>query len=128
LRLKKPQPPSLSRVLRQELDRRIKIFDRKVLLGNYWIPISAQEDEWDEILETELGFTEKEETRTEGKWVDEVEHAHSQNAKFHERDLRRSKAMAKIMLELVDKETELALKEGQKIIRGRPRPPKSKVK
>ncbi|KAF2272576.1 uncharacterized protein EI97DRAFT_344271, partial [Westerdykella ornata] len=118
LRLTKPQPASLSRVLRQKLDTRNLLFDRKVLISNYWIPIATQEDKWDEILQQELGFRDDPEAE-EDTWVGVFEQAYNDNTKQHEMHLKKDKAIAQKMLEIVDKETELALKEGQKIVRGR---------
>ncbi|KAF2748138.1 hypothetical protein M011DRAFT_422345 [Sporormia fimetaria CBS 119925] len=119
LRLRKPQPASLSRVLRQKLDRRIEIFERRILLGNYWLPLTVQEDRWDQILREELGIPEGTEGTREGKWSDAVRKAYADNTKQYETEVTRDKAIADKMLEIVDKETELALKEGQKIVRGR---------
>ncbi|KAF2182239.1 hypothetical protein K469DRAFT_586944 [Zopfia rhizophila CBS 207.26] len=116
LRLKKPQPPSLSRILRQKLDKRIKKFDQKTLLLNYWMPLAKHEDEWDYIIRRELGG--------EGesvKWVDAVRKAEIENTIAYERDIARTREIAERMQRIVDSETALAIKEGQKVVRGRRR-------
>ncbi|KAF2447703.1 hypothetical protein P171DRAFT_354440 [Karstenula rhodostoma CBS 690.94] len=122
LRIKKPQPPVLSRVIRQALQRRIDNFHAKILFSNYWTPLSNHEDEWDAILERECDFVEKD-TRKYGTfdplWVDEVIKAESANRAAHDKDVQKTTEIAAKMTELIDKETELALQEGRKIVRGR---------
>lgn len=125
LRIKKPQPPSLSRILRQKIAWRQTSFDRRILIGNYWMPLARQEDEWDEILRTSLGIDDGKGNAKETKWVDVLIQADFENARQYDRALARDREIAKKMLRIVDQETALALAEGQKIIRGRkgrPRP------
>ncbi|KAF2463146.1 uncharacterized protein BDR25DRAFT_246316 [Lindgomyces ingoldianus] len=123
LRLGKPQPLSLSRILRQKLDKKIERFDKKMILMNYWRPIAEYEDRWDDIISTHFGVLQGEgnRRREEGEvtWAYEVEQAMRENASAHERDLNRDKAIAWKMQRIVDKETALALEEGEKIVRGR---------
>lgn len=126
LRVKKPQPPVLSRVIRQALQRRIGNFHAKILLLNYWVPLSNHEDEWDAILERECGLVEKDTTmygKFDPLWADEVIKAESANRAAHDSDIQKTMWIAKKMTELVDKETELAIQEGQKIVRGRKHKP-----
>ena len=118
LRLTKPQPPALSRMLRQRLQRKIDLFDSKVLLGNWWLPVCRQEDDWDDLLKGQLGNDED-----SVKWTDAVRQAETENHWAYERDLRKDRDMMRDMQAIVDKEMELALKEGQTIIRGRKRRP-----
>ncbi|OAG12840.1 uncharacterized protein CC84DRAFT_1135894 [Paraphaeosphaeria sporulosa] len=122
LRIKKPQPPVLSRVIRQALQRRIDNFHDRILFLNYWIPLSNHEDEWDAILKRECGFVEKD-TRKYGTfdplWVYQVNIAEQANRAAHEKDIKKATETATRMTELIDKETELAIQEGQKIVRGR---------
>jgi hypothetical protein len=49
LRLTKPQPPSLSRMIRQKLEARQKIWDGVEFLKKL-NPLAEDEDEWDEIV------------------------------------------------------------------------------
>ena len=118
LRLTKPQPPALSRILRQRLQRKIDLFDSKVLLSNWWLPTCQQEDEWDNLLEEQLG-----KGKDTVKWTDAIRRAEIENQWAYERDLRKDRDMTKDMQAIVDKEMELALKEGQTIVRGRKRRP-----
>ncbi|KAL5391581.1 hypothetical protein PMIN06_003168 [Paraphaeosphaeria minitans] len=122
LRIKKPQPPVLSRVIRQALQRRIDNFHDRILYLNYWIPLSNHEDEWDAILEKDCDFVEKN-TRKYGTfdplWVDEVIIAEQANRTAHDKDLKKTTETVTRMTELIDKERVLAIQEGQKIVRGR---------
>jgi hypothetical protein len=97
------------------LARRITRFSLKVLLTNYWIPISQQEDAWDAIMLEEHGIK----SGREGKWVDVMDSAYADNVRLYETDLGTDKALARKMQGLVDKETKLALSEGQEVVRGR---------
>lgn len=122
LRIKKPQPPVLSRVIRQALQRRIDLFHKKTLLLNYWAPLSNHEDEWDAILESECDFVE-EGSRQYGTfdplWVDEVNVAEYATRVTHDKDMEKTAETTARMIRLVEMETELAIREGQKIVRGR---------
>ncbi|KAF2657534.1 hypothetical protein K491DRAFT_594887 [Lophiostoma macrostomum CBS 122681] len=124
LRLKKPQPPSLSRVLRQKLARKIMRFDVKVLLNNYWIPLSRQEDVWDAIVYQEHGIDSKGGRDPEGRWVDAMESAYADNVRLYEAELATDKALSRNMQGIVDKETALAVSEGQQVVRGRRKGPR----
>lgn len=57
------------------------------------------------------------------KWTDAIRRAEIENQWAYERDLRKDRDMTKDMQAIVDKEMELALKEGQTIVRGRKRRP-----
>jgi hypothetical protein len=140
LRLTKPQPPALSRVLRQKLNRRIERFHRRVLLTNYWLPIGQEEDKWDDILRKECGFNddyERDIGRQPGhhghdnggvpqrsvKWTDIIRQAIKENEATYAEDLKTDRVIAKKMLDIVDEETRLAKLEGQTVVRGRKRRP-----
>lgn len=118
LRLTKPQPVALSRVLRQKLDRRIERFHRRVELQNYWIPLAQQEDEWDESVSLQLG-------RFEGgtKWADAMHQAERLNAAEYDAEMRADAAIIRKMQRIVDAETEMVLKEGREVITGRKKAP-----
>lgn len=128
LRLKKPQPESLSRVIRQKLDNRIKMFDHKVMLANYWKPLATYEEEWDQILEMQCGFVEEDEgsvlkRRREDKWQYEVSLAEDANVLKYEKEMATDRKVAAKMVKLIDEETKLAKLEGQKVVRGRKNQP-----
>ncbi|KAF1946131.1 hypothetical protein EJ02DRAFT_336794 [Clathrospora elynae] len=118
LRITKPQPPALSRILRQRLERKIELFDIKILLGNWWLPICKQEDEWDVLINAQL--RRREDTV---KWTDAIRLAEQENQDAYERDVQKDREIARKMQRIVDEETEFALKEGQTIVRGRKRHP-----
>ncbi|KAF9696021.1 hypothetical protein EKO04_005926 [Ascochyta lentis] len=118
LRLTKPQPVALSRVLRQKLARRVARFHKKVELDNYWLPLAKQEDEWDTLMLAQLMHRED-----KIKWADAVSEAARQNYALYEEELANDREISQKMQRIVDEETELALKEGQEIVRGRKKAP-----
>ena len=118
LRLTKPQPAALSRVLRQKLDRRIERFHRRVELQNYWLPLAQQEDEWDELVLPQL------KKREDGnKWADVMHKAERLNGAEYEAELVADAALIRKMQRIVDVETEMVLKEGCEVITGRKKAP-----
>jgi hypothetical protein len=136
LRLTKPQPPALSRVLRQKLDRRIERFHRRVLLTNYWLPIGQEEDKWDDILRKECGFHDEHEQdngrqpgyngdvpQRSAKWTDIIRQAIKENEATYAEELKTDRVIAKKMLDIVNEELRLAKLEGQTVVRGRKRRP-----
>lgn len=124
LRITKPQPLSLSRMIQQKLHKRNVRFDHKVLLANYWIPLSSYEDDWDAILERDYGILDGDETEEDDMpWTREVRLAYRANADSKDKDYESSRSIAAQMLALVDKETKLAKEEGQPIVRGRKNKP-----
>lgn len=98
------------------------MFDDKIMFANYWGPMAKYEDEWDKILQTQCGFVEEGETANptrEEKWIYEVRKAESTNIQKHDKEMANDRAIAARMIEILDKETELAKQEGQKVVRGR---------
>jgi hypothetical protein len=123
LRLTKPQPAALSRVLRQKLDRRIERFHRRVELQNYWLPLAQQEDEWDELVLPQV------KKREDGnKWADVMHEAERLNGAEYEAELVADAALIRKMQRIVDVETEMVLKEGREVITGRKKAPIRVVK
>jgi hypothetical protein len=118
LRLTKPQPAALSRVLRQKLDRRIERFHRRVELQNYWMPLAEQEDQWDELVLPQLRRRED-----QIKWADAMHEAERLNGAEYETELAMDAALVRKMQHIVDAETELVLKEGREVVRGRKKAP-----
>lgn len=102
-----------------------KIFDQKILLANYWLPLAEQEDDWDDLVRMECGSVATEEKGNSCEetypvfWVDAIEHAQANNTQRYREALQKDKQIAMKMQEIVDAETKLALEEGQTIIRGR---------
>ena len=120
LRLTRPQPPSLSRMLRQKLARREDLFLRRVEFKYYWTPIAKQEDEWDALLRDECGFRDE---RGEGSWMQAVNDTIEVTWEAMSREYEQAREKGRQMLEIVDRETALALQEGQTVFRGRRRRP-----
>ena len=81
--------------------------------------MSNYEDEWDLLLERECGITDNDENGQEFPWVFEMVKAERANFTAFEKDMATDRAIATKMVALVDKETELAVQEGQTIQRGR---------
>lgn len=120
LRITKPQPPALTRIIQQKLKNRNKRFDERTLINNYWTPIGRYEDEWDARLEERFGLREEATTAaSEPKWVDEFILASQANANRYEKETAKDREYARKMLRLVDEETRLAMREGQEVVRGR---------
>lgn len=122
LRLRKPQPESLSRVIRQKLARRMKDFDDKILCSHYWVPLASYEDEWDLILEQQCGFDEEDAMGHQGSeltWSHEFGLWEISNVTNFKELIAKDNKIAEKMMRLVDKETELALQEGETVVRGR---------
>ncbi|KAG9205857.1 hypothetical protein G6514_006131 [Epicoccum nigrum] len=130
LRLTKPQPASLSRVLRQKLARRMATFHARIELQNYWLPLAQQEDEWDALVAAEAtGDRERVSgTADEGCWVDVVLKAREENVDLYEEWSRRDRGIVRRMQGIVDREAELVLKEGRSIVRGRAKAPVRVIK
>lgn len=131
LRLTKPQPPALSRVIRQRLDKKTKVFNTKVMLSNWYSPMAKQEDEWDALVNECAGrIIDGDDDGV--RWVDAVRLSERANQEAYTRDLAYDKEVTRKMQRIVDLETAMALEEGQIIVRGRKkrplrilRPPKS---
>lgn len=118
LRLTKPQPAALSRVLRQKLARRIERFHQRIELQNYWLPLARQEDKWDVLIAAQS--REREEAP---KWIDVMVEAERQNGAVYEEELARDREIIMKMQEIVDKETRLVRQEGREVVRGRKKAP-----
>ncbi|KAL1792064.1 hypothetical protein ACET3X_009815 [Alternaria dauci] len=118
LRLTKPQPPALSHILHQRLEHKTELFDTKILLDNWWLPICQQEEKWDVLVNEQL--KNREDTV---KWTDAIRQSQRENQEAYEKDLRKDRDLTRKMQKIVDMETELALKEGQTIVRGRRKHP-----
>lgn len=93
--------------------------------------MAQQEDDWDDIVNQQAGKNLDDNTtslRDSEKWVDAVKASEQDNLDAYRNDLTKDKMITRKMQRIVDQETELALWEGQTIIRGRKRRPLSVVK
>ncbi|KAF2866706.1 hypothetical protein BDV95DRAFT_552143 [Massariosphaeria phaeospora] len=127
LRIKKPQPSSLSRIIQVKLKGRIRRFHNRTVLANYWLPFATHEDRWDELIE-ELGVVGQDQGRSDIGWAYEVRRAVRAYDMTYERETAGDRKVATRMQEIVDQETVLALREGQTITRGRKHRPISITK
>jgi len=118
LRVTKPQPPALSWILNHRIDQKTAIFDLKIELGNWWLPMAKQEDEWDALVN--FHASKNVDGPSDGtKWVDAIRLSEKENQDMYERDQAKDRYLITKMQKIVDAEMELALKEGQTIVRGR---------
>lgn len=92
------------------------------MLGNYWLPMAKHEDEWDALVNLNAR-RRVDRDDDDVRWVDAVRLSEQENQAAYERDLAKEKEITRKMQRIVDLETELALKEGQTIMRGRRRRP-----
>jgi hypothetical protein len=114
-------------MLRQRLNTRINTFHLKVMLANWWMPMAQQEDEWDALVEMHAGRGgDSEEGGVE--WVDAISLSEKENKEMYERYQLKERDTTRKMQRIVDSEMQLALKEGQTIVRGRKRRPIKVIK
>jgi hypothetical protein len=103
----------------------------KVILANWWLPMAKQEDEWDALIDAQAGkrIDSHEENGTDRVlWTDAVKLSERENQAAYENDLAKDRELIRKMQRIVDLETELALKEGQTIVRGRGKRPIKVIK
>jgi hypothetical protein len=108
-------------MLRQRLFTKTNTFHKKVMLANWWLPMAQQEDEWDALVNMRAG---RNVDGSDGvKWVDAVRMNEKLNQAAYEEDCARDRETIRKMQRIVDVETELALQEGQTVVRGRKKRP-----
>lgn len=93
--------------------------------------MAQQEDNWDDIVNRQAGKNLDDDTSTledGGRWVDAVKASEQDNLDAYRSDLAKDRMITRKMQRIVDRETELALQEGQTIIRGRKKRPISVIK
>ncbi|KAK3725080.1 hypothetical protein LTR37_000591 [Vermiconidia calcicola] len=120
LRLKKPQPESLSRKIRQRIERRQKWHDQRHRLEDER-EIARREDEWDTLVaeqhEIEKSNVSVGETMRGGspepKWTDAVDEGLEEVQGKLREERERNRAVAEKMQAVVDRERELFEKERQ---------------
>ncbi|KAL9130185.1 MAG: hypothetical protein Q9217_001579 [Psora testacea] len=107
LRIKKPQPAQLSRMIRDSIETRENRIRRSQELQTQ-IEIAKEEDEWDDILSRELGVSK---IAGEGSWTTAPHDALGDIKQAHERVLKKRMEMAARMADIVEKEVALAAEE-----------------
>jgi hypothetical protein len=117
VRWKKPQPPYVSRVIRDLQKQRQHRHDRRYALMDYFIPLAKNEDEWDERMLSLMKQQENDKEKTDGTWLapmlaqlDDVSESIMEMNK-------KSSELAKRMLDVVNQEKQLV--ETEKVERRR---------
>ena len=108
LRIKKPQPESLSGFIRHRIEQRQRRHDRKHWLMEQ-IQFARYEDLWDEIVEREVGV--RDDDGRELTWAEEFEVAKNQVDWLIRLEGKNNVAMAAKMQGIVDRETEMFERE-----------------
>lgn len=84
--------------------------------------MAQQEDEWDALVNMRAGRNvDGDENGV--KWVDALRMSERMNQEAYERDQARDREVTRKMQRIVDLETQMALEEGQTIVRGRKKRP-----
>jgi len=109
LRWKKPQPESLSRVIRDKVNQKQRRMTMRNELQDYGLPMGQWEDEWDRLVREQGGGREEEE---EPRWAEAVRLGIRGLVRDVEELKVRGKEMARRMAEIVERERELA--EGER--------------
>ena len=109
LRIKKPQPASLSGIIRSTARTREKRLLRTEELKKERIT-ALDEQQWDEILETQLGV-ERDKGEKSISWQAAIDDSIKEIRQRTDRAVKKRIAMAELMTDIVDKETTLAQEE-----------------
>lgn len=110
LRIKKPQPESLSGFIKHRIEQRQRRHDRKHWLMEQ-IQFAQYEDLWDDIVEREVGVHEDGGDREEPTWAAAFEIAKNEVDWLIRLEGKKNVAMAAKMQGIVDRETEMFERE-----------------
>ncbi|KAF2722619.1 hypothetical protein K431DRAFT_205022, partial [Polychaeton citri CBS 116435] len=108
LRIKKPQPESLSKVIRTKIRMRQKRHDLRQMMDQHSV-VGMQEDIWDQALTSETGL--KSGNSWEPSWYDAFEIGMSEVERAIAFETRKNRELAGKMQEIVDKEKALKAQE-----------------
>jgi hypothetical protein len=112
LRLKKPQPASLSRIIRQKLNVRTRRVETRNFCQRELLPLLEQEDKWDQTLLSVIPDKAVARDIQRGEnWVYEIEEYLKQSETLHRSSLYRNKEVADRMFDIVRQEQVLAKQE-----------------
>ncbi len=109
LRYKKPQPASLSGMIRQTIDAREKRLAKAGELAKL-LPLGEDEDEWDRIISRQFHVARDKDLQ-EPYWTDEIRYALEENRAAHDTHIRKRRKLAEHMTDIVRKEKAMAAKE-----------------
>ncbi|KAL9100243.1 MAG: hypothetical protein Q9163_004350 [Psora crenata] len=107
LRIKKPQPAQLSRMISDSIRVRERRLIRSQELQDQ-ITTAQEEDQWDNILLRELGVSR---VRGEGLWITAPQAALDAIRESHETAIRKRISMAVRMTDIIEQEAALAKEE-----------------
>ena len=107
LRIKKPQPPQLSRIISESIKVRERRLSRFQMLLNE-MTIAEGEDLWDRILSQEFGLVS---STKESSWTAVTRAAMAEISEAQNRAIAKRMKMAEKMTDIVEKETALAEEE-----------------
>ncbi|KAB2570766.1 DNA repair protein [Lasiodiplodia theobromae] len=138
LRLQKPQPRSLSRVLTDKIKQRQRRLDVRSEAADYWSVLAQDEDEWDRLLWEREGVSPAdgddmiidEWPEAEGSWTDEPQRVVRIISAQLGVQRTRTEWTVKKMQNIVDREAELAKveREARKVRREVARMGKKRMK
>ena len=109
LRIKKPQPASLSGIIRSTARTREKRLLRTEALKQERIT-ALDEQQWDEILEDQLGI-ERDEGEKSVSWQGAIDESIKEIRQRTDRAVKKRITITELMTDIVDKETALAQEE-----------------
>ena len=112
LRLKKPQSPFLSRIIRDIVKTRERRIRREATLACE-IPITEDEDQWDQLLLEQFG-PHLQDPSTKG-WQHEVKQAYDENRQSQNKAIQKRADVSAKMYAIVEQERALAKEERRKI-------------
>ncbi|TID21480.1 putative dna repair protein [Venturia nashicola] len=107
LRYKKPQPYSLSRIIRQTIFQRQNRLDAQDMIHDYHQPLAQYEDAWDRIIWKDFGVRD-DDRETFSRPIEKIGEELSIRLKEQE---KRSVAVAKVKWDILQQEKALAIKE-----------------
>ncbi|KZF22313.1 hypothetical protein L228DRAFT_283474 [Xylona heveae TC161] len=114
LRFKKPQSPFLSRILRQKITQRHRRVERMHALESM-MQLANEEDEWDSLLQAQHGIS----LMPESKWTREILFALMNTREVLKQQYEAIGALSARMLDIVEKEKELAAQEKAERLRSK---------
>jgi hypothetical protein len=114
VRWKKPQPNRLTRTIRQLIEAKQKSMDYQMEYEEHYIPMAQHEDQWDLIVQHQMGEVQDEDEETWTKQATRgLNYIKTLRVERHQRTMEK----AHRMVEIVEKEQELADKESAERVR-----------
>jgi hypothetical protein len=110
IRYKKPQPENVSRMLRQKLEQRQKLWNHLHNLESYFLPLAEYEDKWDAIVERNTG-KKLDGVDREATFWNEMKAAKISTQELMRKEVTKQKDRVQVMTNIILKERELAALE-----------------